>query len=1259
MHTIGFATAFFVALLLPNSSHAQTNIFAPGTDITAPTTWTAEAGPYVISSWGWFDVQAELTIEPGTVIKFIPDHFNRRYNGIMVSGGGKIVANGTSEKPIVFTSYLDNTVGGDTNGNGSATTPAGGDWRGLIFDGDASELSHVEVRYGGNIYESYGALEARNGSELVMSDSTIQYSGVSGLRLNEPLAVDISNTTIANSADFGLYSTVSGSLVTLQNVAFRDNTDGIATLGADNTISLENPSFSGNAPVVELTGTNIANDAVWPGFGNNAAYVIRNNINIAAGSALTIEAGAVIKGENGQYSDSRLEVLGRLIAQGTADNPIMFTSLKDDMVGGDTNNDDGNTSPSKDDWGGLYFENSSGSILEHVTARYGGNYADDFNGVFYATTDDTMIHLKNALLTVNEGAVGIADTAIYLEGASTLTMSGSVVATTTTGILSSSSLGSTISGSSFANNTTAINNSGSQIDARNNWWGYNSGPTHADNPDGIGQAITGNVAFDPWTKYLDPVIIVPGILGSWNVLGQWELDPILNTYDNLWIAMQNSGYVVDQTLFAFPYNWRLSNTYTAGLLKDKIDEIKGICGCGKVDIVAHSMGGLVARAYVELLDYEDDIDQLIFLGVPHKGATSSYLTWEGGEVGPGVKEFIFKRVLSLEAEANGYGGVFEYVRGLPMESVKELLPIYDYLRDKDSMELRIYPNDYPANSFLELMNTNSQLEKLNPLNIINVIAETEQDETINNLRVIEDESIFGEWQHGFPENFYNIFSDQGLELSEGDGTVPQRSNQSFLGLVNKELDVWSEHRDMVTDAQRLIIENLTGVEPEDEVRQWLLKKFLFVRVHSPVNFQVIAPDGKVIGKNFESGTSVNEIEGAFYSGFDRDIEFAVIPNPIDGDYQVMLQGTGAGEYTLVTDYISDEEEVTQETIGQAVPEQQVEYNVVYSSANAQNMSVAPTDSESPQTVISVSGTSTGTDAYLESATITLSSTDNDSGVYKIEYSIDNAATWQAYMSSLTLDTIGEYVFLYRATDNVGNVEATKVKTIRVQAKQQGAVPVYLFQPSPASSEPERRGTQEGEVLGESTKQDTQHYTDSDILSALADGNLETLLDYLGIERNMTLEKAVAGRYGSGLPLEQKELVNFIAYGTKSTQTLGMGERAGVLHSYREAFGSIPQAQDDWLDVINIANGTAPVRRSSSAEQRAAESFKRIYGRRPNIEQENDKYGILTIAYGLRPEQRNLEKEATAIKKFVDIYSAFPHSTFDWDVIRNIAYSSIQ
>jgi prepilin-type processing-associated H-X9-DG protein len=66
-------------------------------------------------------------------------------------------------------------------------------------------------------------------------------------------------------------------------------------------------------------------------------------------------------------------VKGDLIANGTLGEEIVFTSLKDDSDGHDTNGDGNASTPTADDWGGLSFADTcSGSLLNHVVVRYGG-----------------------------------------------------------------------------------------------------------------------------------------------------------------------------------------------------------------------------------------------------------------------------------------------------------------------------------------------------------------------------------------------------------------------------------------------------------------------------------------------------------------------------------------------------------------------------------------------------------------------------------------------------------------------------------------------------------------------------------------------------------------------------------------------------------------------------------------------------------------------------------------------------------------------
>ncbi len=66
------------------------------------------------------------------------------------------------------------------------------------------------------------------------------------------------------------------------------------------------------------------------------------------------------------------------------------------------------------------------------------------------------------------------------------------------------------------------------------------------------------------------------------------------------------------------FNYRSSGSIDslALRLKRSLDaEVRG----GRIDIVAHSMGGLVARAYLQRLGGERRVDRLITLGTPHCG----------------------------------------------------------------------------------------------------------------------------------------------------------------------------------------------------------------------------------------------------------------------------------------------------------------------------------------------------------------------------------------------------------------------------------------------------------------------------------------------------------------------------------------------------------------------------------------------------------------------------------------------------------------
>jgi RHS repeat-associated protein len=150
-------------------------------DITANTTWALADSPIVVSGTVNVIAPAVLTIEPGVVVKF------EAAATLVVKEGATMSAVGTSSDRIVFTSMKDDAAGGDTNGDGSATTPAAGDWGDLSYPGWKSgsivtpslgSLQFADVRYGDDLYVRY--------SKPTLTDLTVTDMASAGLYLEAP-----------------------------------------------------------------------------------------------------------------------------------------------------------------------------------------------------------------------------------------------------------------------------------------------------------------------------------------------------------------------------------------------------------------------------------------------------------------------------------------------------------------------------------------------------------------------------------------------------------------------------------------------------------------------------------------------------------------------------------------------------------------------------------------------------------------------------------------------------------------------------------------------------------------------------------------------------------------------------------------------------------------------------------------------------------------------------------------------------------------
>ena len=203
-----------------------------------------------------------LTIGPGAVVKFMPGV------RLILHSGATLDAPGSAAAPVVLTSFLDDSYGGDSNLDADATRPQPGAWR-LVVNAGAKVTSSANTR-----------------------------------------------------------------------MRFQSQTYGGA-LAANETWSAD------------------------------SLREISETVSVPSGVTLRLEGGAIVKFAPGQ--GLTVDAGGKLIVAGSAAQPAVLTSRRDDAFGGDTNEDGTRTTAAAGDWRSIRIADGGSATIDHALIRFGGN----------------------------------------------------------------------------------------------------------------------------------------------------------------------------------------------------------------------------------------------------------------------------------------------------------------------------------------------------------------------------------------------------------------------------------------------------------------------------------------------------------------------------------------------------------------------------------------------------------------------------------------------------------------------------------------------------------------------------------------------------------------------------------------------------------------------------------------------------------------------------------------------------------------------
>lgn len=606
---------------------------------------------------------------------------------------------------------------------------------------------------------------------------------------------------------------------------------------------------------------------------------------------------------------------------------------------------------------------------------------------------------------------------------------------------------------------------------------------------------------------------------------------LYNYTDGLINEFINQGYIegtdADATLFTFPYDWRygVSGEYADGktnsdLLGEKINDILQQTGGSEVDVVAHSMGGLLVKKYAMEHPADNNIGKSVFVGVPNTGAPKAVkVLLQGDNFGVlGLNDEEIKKIAeNMPASYDLLPSQKYYeVKGSFIQTIDEIdLTIEDpteqnIVKDLNYQETKNFLTDDHGLNSLAL----SGAENLHALDFDDYDLRTAGVDiySINGCKAATLGKVI-EIRHNALLGDYTEYRNPKFAL--GDGTVPLESATNLpIDQSNKYYALTADHGKMLSqDGVRQKIVNLISGSSldigDDQITQDIGQCQLngkAISVFSPINIFVTDQVGNKLGLA-EDQSIINEIPNADFEVWGEH-KFIYLPTDNGQVYNININGTGDGTFTIKSQNILNNQAGSTEVFSNLPVSTELTGQISLAGGTAilslkQNPSdplvtilpsaiVGPFESDDllpPVSVATMVGSAGQAGFYRSDVSVNIKATDDNSGVLDVEYNLDNSGYQKiaGEIANIIVSGEGTHTIKFFSTDKAGNNETEQIITFTIDKTP----PEAIIEFNPSIKDLKFTGT--------------DNISEASLITIIDKDNIITLTDQAGNTTEITLK----------------------------------------------------------------------------------------------------------------------------------------------------------